>query len=84
MMEDKLTKFERIAKRRTEETVKKIRLIGNLSNKNNYEYTEEHLDKIFAALEAELKSARRKFQGHSSSPEFQMSFETRRGRKKTS
>ncbi|WP_227002658.1 hypothetical protein [Salicibibacter kimchii] len=83
-MEDKLSKFERIAKRRTEETVKKIRLIGNLSNKNNYDYTDEHLDKIFAALEAELKAARRKFHGHHSSPEFHLSFDPVRKRKKTS
>ncbi|EZH64942.1 hypothetical protein DH09_20775 [Bacillaceae bacterium JMAK1] len=83
-MEDKLSKFERIAKRRTEETVKKIRLIGNLSNRNNYDYSEEHLDRIFNALEAELKAARRKFQGHSSSPDFQISFDRQAARQKTS
>jgi len=39
-----------------------IRLIGNLSNHNNYEYSGEDAQKIISALNAELKLLRAKFQ----------------------
>lgn len=44
-------------------TIKDVRLIGNLSNRNNYSYTTAEVDKIFKALDKELKSARAKFDG---------------------
>jgi hypothetical protein len=59
--ETKLGKFERIAQRRVTEVVSKIRLIGNLSDKKNYEYTDEHVRQIFEALESELRSCKAKF-----------------------
>lgn len=60
-METKREKFERLAEKRTNETVKKINLLGNLSNKNNYDYTEEHIKQIIAVLEAEIKSLKMRF-----------------------
>ena len=60
-METKREKFERLAEKRTNEAVKKISLIGNLSNKNNYDYSEEHVKQIIDVLEAEIKSVKDKF-----------------------
>lgn len=40
-----------------------IRLIGNLSNRSAYAYTEEDVRKIFKALQKELETARSKFGG---------------------
>ncbi len=60
-MSEKLEKFERLAERRVNEAMKKIRLIGNLANRNNYEYTEKHAKKIIDALEAELRTLKSRF-----------------------
>lgn len=57
----KREKFEELAEKRVTETLKKIRLIGNLSNRNNYDYTDEHVKQILSKLEEELKILRSKF-----------------------
>lgn len=59
--ETKIGKFERIAQRRVTEIVTKIRLIGNLSDRRNYEYSEEHVRQIFDAVEAEIRACKAKF-----------------------
>ena len=40
-----------------------IRLIGNLSNRSAYSYTEEDVRKIFRTLQKEIEAARGKFGG---------------------
>ena len=59
--EDKEERFKRLAESRVNKAMKRIKLVGNLSNKNNYTYTEEQVDKIFKALKEELRVARRRF-----------------------
>lgn len=53
--------FVRLAESRVIKTMNDIRLIGNLSNRNNYEYTAEDVAKIFSTLEQELKTAKSRF-----------------------
>ena len=53
--------FVRLAERRTRRALKDIRLIGNLSNRSNYSWSDEDVASIFSALEAEMKTARRRF-----------------------
>jgi transcription elongation GreA/GreB family factor len=60
-MSEKLDKFERLAQKRMVEAIKKIRLLGNLSNRNNYDYNEVHVESIISNLEKELADLRRKF-----------------------
>jgi RNA recognition motif-containing protein len=55
-------KFVRLATKRVSNALKAIQLIGNLSNKSNYDYTEEDVQKIFKALAEELHSCRKKFE----------------------
>lgn len=57
----KREKFEELAEKRVTEIVKKMRLIGNLSNRNNYDYTNAHVKQILSRLEEELKILRTKF-----------------------
>ena len=59
--ETKAEKFERIAQRRVAETVAKVRLIGNLSDRRNYGYTDDHVRQIFDALDAEVRACKGKF-----------------------
>jgi hypothetical protein len=59
--ESKLQRFERLAQRRVTETLRCLRLVGNLSNRGNYEYTEEHVRQITDALDAEFKQMKQRF-----------------------
>jgi len=61
MVSEKIEKFERLAEKRMVDVIKKIRLIGNLSNRNNYEYTDEHIEHIISTLEREIRELKRKF-----------------------
>jgi transcription elongation GreA/GreB family factor len=57
-------KFVELAEKRVCRAIKDIRLIGNLSNKSNYSYTEEDVRKITRALEAEVKKLKQRFESH--------------------
>ena len=59
--ETKRERFVRLAEARTNKIIDMIQLLGNCSNSNVYDYTTEDIDKIFSAIEAELKEARKKF-----------------------
>ena len=65
-MEDALAesgreRFVRLANARVNRAIKDIQLIGNLSNRSNYQYSERAVDLIFMTLADELKSCRGKF-----------------------
>jgi hypothetical protein len=54
-------KFVRLATKRVSNALKAMQLIGNLSNRSNYDYTEADVQKIFKALQEELSSSKKKF-----------------------
>lgn len=60
-MESKKERFKRIAENRTNKIINMIDLLGNCSNKNNYEYTEEDIKNIFNAIESSLNMSKMKF-----------------------
>ncbi len=60
-MSVKREKFVSIAEKRVTRTIKDIRLIGNLSNKNNYAYDEKDVKKIISALDEEVKTLKARF-----------------------
>lgn len=78
MENKKLENFERLAERRMTEAIKKIRLIGNLSNKNNYDYTETHVKEIISTLENEILILKRKFESDNESKEVNFKFRNRK------
>lgn len=55
-------KFVKLATRRVSAALKAIQLIGNLSNKSNYDYTDDDVQKIFKALHAEISASKKKFE----------------------
>lgn len=59
--ESKREKFVRLAESRVNSTLKEINLIGNLSNKCNYDYTKEDVDKIIKALKKAISDLELKF-----------------------
>ncbi|MCM3186375.1 hypothetical protein [Priestia megaterium] len=77
-MEEKLEKFERLAEKRVTEAIKKIRLVGNLANKNNYEYNEEHVKQIIDALESEMRTLKNRFRDESLSETSNFEFKNKK------
>jgi hypothetical protein len=62
MAETKDEAFRRLAERRTNAVLDRIRVLGNLSNPYAYEYTDDEVRLIFAAIDHELRLTRAKFQ----------------------
>lgn len=59
--ETKNERFRRVATRRTNEILEKIRILGNCANKSAYSYTQEEINKIFNVIESSSKEARAQF-----------------------
>ncbi|KTG18932.1 hypothetical protein AUR67_17410 [Pseudoalteromonas sp. XI10] len=54
-------KFVELAEKRVSKTLKDIKLIGNLSNKSNYEYSEQDVKKIYSVLKKALEEMKARF-----------------------
>ena len=59
--ETKQERFKRLAKLRGDRVLKDIQLLGNLSNRNNYEYSDQDVRKLYSALEEELRISKARF-----------------------
>lgn len=59
--ENRHERFKRIAAKRTNDILEKIRILGNCSNKSSYEYTEDEINKIFSEIDKQLKLTKAKF-----------------------
>lgn len=60
---DKSYKFIELANKRVNKAIKDIQLIGNLSNRQNYDFSEEQARKIVKALQSELDAVKQQFLG---------------------
>ena len=69
--ESKREAFQRLATKRTNAVLERIRVLGHCANPQLYEYGEEDVRKIFHAIEKELKVVKTKFQ-NSSKSEFRL------------
>lgn len=61
--ESKSDKFKRLVNQRMPKTISRLRQIGALANRNQYEFTPEQVNKILTSLQDELKAIRDKFDG---------------------
>jgi hypothetical protein len=61
MNESRRERFKRLATQRTNAVLDKLRLLGNLSNKANYDYSEEEISKIFSAIDSQLRNVKSLF-----------------------
>ena len=62
-MENRGEKFKRLATYRTNIVLEKLRILGNLSNKTNYDYSDEDVNKIFSAIDSQLRIVKARFAG---------------------
>lgn len=60
-METRRDRFVRLAEARTNKILNMIKLLGNCSNVSSYEFTNKDIDKIFNAIELELRESRKRF-----------------------
>ena len=54
-------RFKRLAEKRVNTILDKLRLLGQLSNKSNYEYTDAQVSAIFRAIQREVGATKSKF-----------------------
>ena len=53
--------FKRLAVYRTNEVLKRLKVLGNCSNRSAYEYSEDDIYKIFSEIERKVKETKAKF-----------------------
>ncbi len=54
-------RFKRLATARTNIVLKRLKVLGNCSNRNIYEYDEQDIDKVFSEIERKVKETKAKF-----------------------
>ena len=59
--ETRQERFRRVATRRTNKILDQLRVLGNCCNKSSYSYTDDDVQKIFSAIERELRFVKAKF-----------------------
>ncbi|MFA6145833.1 MAG: hypothetical protein WC697_00690 [Patescibacteria group bacterium] len=63
--------FKRLAEYRTNEVLKRLKVLGNCANRSAYEYTEDEINKIFSEIERRLREIKAKFH-YSKNKEFKL------------
>ena len=60
-LDPKAEKFKTVATQRVNKLCHSIIVLGNLSNRSSYHYTEEQVNVIFDAIEEQVRQTRAKF-----------------------
>lgn len=53
--------FKRLAEYRTNEVLKRLKVLGNCANRSAYDYTPEEINKIFSVIDKKVKQTKAKF-----------------------
>jgi len=61
METERREKFKRLASYRTNEVLKRLKILGNCSNRSSYDYTEAEINKIFSEIERKVREIKSKF-----------------------
>lgn len=72
--EAKRQKFLRLAEERTNKILQKIRVLGNCSNRGQYEYTTRDVQDIFKAIKSQLAITQERFEKSSPNDRIEFSF----------
>ena len=59
-------KFKRVASRRVQEILHKLKLLRNCADRANYSYADEQINKIFRTIDEEWKTVKVEFNKHKS------------------
>lgn len=58
---EKRERFKRLGAYRTNEVLKRIKVLGNCANRSAYEYSEEDIEKIFNVITQKVREVKAKF-----------------------
>ena len=58
---EKKERFKRLANYRTNEILKRLKVLGNCANRGVYDYNREDIDKIFNAINQKVKETKAQF-----------------------
>ena len=71
-METKRDRFKRLATHRTKAVLHRLKVLGNCSNNQLYEYDEREVDKIFSEIEKRVKETKSKFHFRKNNNDFKL------------
>lgn len=57
----KRERFKKLGVARTNEVLKKLKVLGNCANRSAYQYSEEEISKIFSEIERAVRETKSKF-----------------------
>ena len=61
-LSEKRRRFLDLAEKRTQIVLDKLRVLGNCSNRQAYEYSDEDVEQIFAAIQEQVTLTKARFQ----------------------
>lgn len=64
--------FKRLASKRTNEVLRKVKILGNCANRSHYDYSEEEVNKIFYEIERKVREVKAKFSFPNRDKEFKL------------
>ena len=70
--ESKRDRFRRLAQRRTNAVIKRLKILGNCADKGRYEYMKEDMERIFAAIDRRLNKTKARFDLPTDKEEFKL------------
>lgn len=71
-MDNRRENFKRLAAKRTNELLRRVKILGNCGNRSHYDYTEEEVIKIFSEVEKKVREAKAKFSFPNRDKEFKL------------
>lgn len=71
---EKQERFKRVASKRVQTVIDTLRLIRNCANRNNYDYTEEDVEKMFTAMDRAMKETRAAYRNTTNAKEDTFTF----------
>ena len=70
--EAKRDRFKRLAQARTNQVIKRLKILGNCADRSRYEYAREDVERIFTAVDRRLNKTKAKFDLPSDREEFKL------------
>lgn len=71
-MKNKRERFVKLASYRTNEVLKRLKVLGNCANRSAYDYNEEDIEKIFSTVEKKVREIKVKFHYPKRAEEFKL------------
>lgn len=68
--DNKRERFKRLGEYRTNEVLKRLKVLGNCANRSAYSYSEDEINKIFIEIDKMVRSVKAKFHFNDNNKEF--------------